>query len=116
MTAQHSESPSPLMRVDEFDADEGHDEAPEPVDEQVAPQDGPALSARGFTPRKASGISPTMIRALKITAARIADRGDSRRMMLMSSSTGKTPMNIAGMIAKYLATSLATENVVNAPR
>ena len=57
-----------------------------------------------------------MIRALKMTAARIAERGDSRRMTLMSSSTGKTPMNIAGMMAKYLATSLATENVVSAPR
>ena len=37
-------------------------------------------------------------------------------MMLRSSSTGNTPMNIAGMMAKYLATSLAIENVVSAPR
>ncbi len=36
--------------------------------------------------------------------------------MLRRSSTGMTPENIAGMMAKYLATSLATENVVSAPR
>ena len=57
-----------------------------------------------------------MIRALKITAERIAERGVSRCMMLRRSRTGRTPENIAGMMAKYLATSLATENVVSAPR
>ena len=37
-------------------------------------------------------------------------------MMLSVSSRGNTPTNMAGMIAKYLATSLAMENVVSAPR
>ena len=36
--------------------------------------------------------------------------------MLRSSSTGKAPANIAGMIAKYFATSFAIENVVSEPR
>ena len=36
--------------------------------------------------------------------------------MLSAASTGKTPANIAGMMAKYLATSLAMEKVVSAPR
>ena len=36
--------------------------------------------------------------------------------MLSVSSCGNTPTNIAGMIAKYLATSLAIENVVSEPR
>ena len=31
-------------------------------------------------------------------------------------STGNAPANIAGMIAKYFATSFAIENVVSAPR
>ena len=59
-----------------------------------------------------------MISALKMTAERIAERGDCEVHDVESSSTsaGKTPTNIAGMIAKYLATSLAIENVVSEPR
>ena len=37
-------------------------------------------------------------------------------MMFSAPSTGKTPANMAGMIAKYFATSLAIEKVVSAPR
>ena len=37
-------------------------------------------------------------------------------MTLRTSSCGKATTNIAGRIAKYFATSLATENVVSAPR
>ncbi len=37
-------------------------------------------------------------------------------MRLSRSSAGITAANIAGMMAKYLATSLAIEKVVNAPR
>ncbi len=37
-------------------------------------------------------------------------------MMLSAFSTGKVPANIAGMMAKYFATSLAIENVVSEPR
>ena len=56
-----------------------------------------------------------MIRALKMTADRIAECGLSSFMMLSVSSAGNTPANIAGMMAKYLATSLAIENVVSEP-
>ena len=56
-----------------------------------------------------------MIRALKMTAERIAECGLDRCMMLSVSSAGKTPANMAGMMAKYLATSLAIENVVSEP-
>ena len=57
-----------------------------------------------------------MISALKITAERIADSGLASPMMLSLSSPAYTPANIAGMIAKYFATSLAMEKVVSAPR
>src|SRR6266567_673294 len=61
-------------------------------------------------------MSPTMIRALKMTAERMADCGVFRCMMFSAASTGKVAANMAGMIAKYLATSLAIEKVVSAPR
>ena len=54
-----------------------------------------------------------MISALKMTAERIADSGVDSRMTLSVSRPAKTPANIAGMIAKYFATSLAIENVVS---
>ncbi len=57
-----------------------------------------------------------MMIALKIRADKIAVVGESSRMMLSTSICGIATMNIAGMIAKYFATSLAIENVVNAPR
>ena len=57
-----------------------------------------------------------MISALKTTADRIADSGVRRCMTFRTFSTGNAPANIAGMMAKYLATSLATEKVVSAPR
>ena len=54
--------------------------------------------------------------ALKMTALRIAECGLSRCMMFSVFNAGNTPMNIAGMIAKYFATSFAIENVVSDPR
>src|SRR5262245_64978626 len=57
-----------------------------------------------------------MISALKITAERIALCGVARCMMLSTFSAGYVVANAAGMIAKYLATSLAMLNVVSAPR
>src|SRR5437879_3573395 len=58
----------------------------------------------------------TITTALKMTAARIAECGEASRMTLSLSSTGNTPANIAGMMAKYFATSFAIENVVREPR
>ena len=83
--------------------------------------DGPAFGAAALTglygrPFNARGTSTTMMSALKITADRIADSGVRSRMMLSTSSTGNVAANIAGMMAKYFATSFAMENVVNAPR
>ena len=57
-----------------------------------------------------------MIRALKMTALRMALSGERSPMMLRGAMTGKTPTSRAGMMAKYLATSLAMLNVVSAPR
>src|ERR1035437_1058712 len=57
-----------------------------------------------------------MMMALKITAERMADCGVRRCMMFRAFSTGNVPANMAGIIAKYLATSLAIENVVSDPR
>src|ERR1044071_10370044 len=75
-----------------------------------------ALAGVYRTPRSDSGISATMTTALKITADRMADCGLCSRMMFSRSRPGNSATNIAGMIAKYLAMSLAIENVVNAPR
>jgi hypothetical protein len=52
--------------------------------------------------------------ALKMTAASMADFGLDRPMTLSAARPGKMPTNIAGMIAKYFATSLAIEKVVSA--
>src|SRR5512145_9748 len=57
-----------------------------------------------------------MISALKITADMIALSGVARRMMLSASSCGYVVANAAGIIAKYLLTSLARLKVVSAPR
>ena len=57
-----------------------------------------------------------MTSALKMTALRIALSGEARCMTLSGAIAGKTPTSIAGMIAKYFATSLAMLKVVSAPR
>jgi len=49
---------------------------------------------------------------LKITADRIAENGLARCMTLSAFSCGYVVTNAAGMMAKYLATSLAMLNVV----
>ena len=64
----------------------------------------------------ASGISTMMMSALKITADRMAEAGVVRPMMFSTFSCGYTVANAAGMMAKYLATSLAMLKVVSAPR
>src|SRR3981081_3377726 len=56
------------------------------------------------------------MRALKMTADRIADVGECNCIISIAFSHGKVPAKSAGMIAKYFATSLATEKVVGAPR
>ena len=63
-------------QVDDLDADEGGDEPAEAVDQQVAaPAPGWRRRRRYFTPRSASGTRAMMIRALKITAERMAADG-----------------------------------------
>ena len=59
-----------------------------------------------------------MINVLKMTADRIAERGVCRSITFRSFSTLRLakPANIAGMMAKYFATSLAIEKVVSEPR
>src|ERR1035438_1505853 len=57
-----------------------------------------------------------MTRALKMTALRMALRGETRCMTFRGAMAGNTPTSIAGMIAKYFATSLAMLKVVSAPR
>ena len=54
--------------------------------------------------------------ALKMTADRIADVGECNCITSMCLSQGNVPAKSAGTMAKYLATSLAIENVVKAPR
>ena len=54
--------------------------------------------------------------ALKITAESIAEVAECRFMTSNGFNQGSVPANRAGTMAKYLAKSLATEKVVNAPR
>jgi len=57
-----------------------------------------------------------MISALKITALRMALVGLCKRMMLSGAMAGNVAINMAGTMAKYLATSLAMLKVVSEPR
>ena len=61
-------------------------------------------------------MSAGIIKALKMSAERTALRAVASPITLSADKPGSATMNIAGMMAKYLATSLATENVVKAPR
>ena len=63
------------------------------------------------TPFKAKGIT----KALNTTADKIALSGLCNRIMFSACKPGMDAINNAGTIAKYLATSLAIENVVNVP-
>ena len=68
-----------------------------------------------FTPRMAMGISPGIISALKIKADKIALAGVARCMIFKICICGSTMVNMAGIMAKYLAMSLATLKVVREP-
>ena len=57
-----------------------------------------------------------MMSALKISADSTALFGLARRMTLSDAIDGSAAANIAGRMAKYLETSLASEKVVSAPR
>ena len=75
--------------VDQLDEDEGHDDPPDAVDEDVASEDrSRAWTGRNRTPRKARGISATITRALKMTAESTADCGLCRCMTLSVLSCG----------------------------
>ena len=75
--------------VDDLDADERHDDAAEPVDQQVAPQQRRGADRRDRRrPCSASGISAMMISALKMTADRIALCGVASPMTLSACSCG----------------------------
>ena len=67
------------------------------------------------TPFKAKGISIGITKALKITADKMALSGLCNRRMFSACKLGMDAINNAGTMAKYLATSLAIENVVNVP-
>ncbi len=62
--------------VDDLYADEGNDDAAEPVDQQVAPQQRPGADRPIGDPFSASGMSAMMISALKTTEANIGDSGE----------------------------------------
>ena len=94
----------------------GADDAADTVYEQDFQRSNAAAAPKGpsiIYPRRASGTSAMMMSALKMSAERMADCGVWSRMTFSTCNTGKAPANMAGMIAKYLATSLATENVVS---
>ncbi len=92
-----------------LDPDERRDDPAEPVDRAGCA--GAARSrapARKPTPRSASGMSATMISALKMTADRIALCGVAEAHDVeRARAPGRRRANSAGTIAKYFATSLA---------
>ena len=65
-----------------------------------------------FTPFMAMCIRLGMMIALKISADRVALYGVDSFMILSMFICGITSWNMAGMMAKYFATSLAMEKVV----
>src|SRR6185437_16270139 len=71
-----------------------------------------APTGRYTTPLSAMGINSGIMSALKITADKMADDAECRCMMSMALSHGSVEANKAGTMAKYLARSLAMENVV----
>src|SRR5579885_2681921 len=104
------------QKIDEFYSDERRHDPTETIQEQVPPQEGGCAYGPILHASKRQGISAIMISALKMTADRIADCGVARPITLSTFSWGNAPANMAGIIAKYFATSFATENVVSAPR
>ena len=70
-----------------------------------------APSGRYDIPFNAMGMSAGIMSALKITAERIADVGECKCMISITLNHGRVPAKSAGMIAKYLATSLAIEEL-----
>src|ERR1044072_5886517 len=89
---------------------------PSPYSSKFRRNSDDADIARYLTPRRASGMSAMITSALKMTADSIADSGVLSPIIFNAFKTGKVATNIAGMMAKYLATSLAIEKVVKAPR
>ena len=63
-----------------------------------------------------SGIRQGMMMALKMSAERMALYGLDRCMIFSTCICGMAIMNMAGIIAKYFAISLAMEKVVRLPR
>src|SRR2546421_10407163 len=75
-----------------------------------------APRGRNLTPFRASGMRATMMRALKITADRMAECGLARRMTLRVRRGGKTSWNMAGVVGEYFATAVAGEKGGSGPR
>src|SRR5512139_1396554 len=67
---------------------------------------------RNLTPLKDRGMSRGITIALNITADKTALSGVAKCITFNIFSCGYVTANIAGIIAKYLATSLAILNVV----
>jgi len=74
-----------------------------------------APSGLYFTPRKARGIRRGIIIALNMTADNMADSGVASLITFSAWNPGIAIINIAGIMAKYFATSFAIENVVMLP-
>ena len=102
--------------IDELDEDERDDDPAHSVDPDIPPQDGRRAGGPELHPTERQRDERHNERALKMTAESTALWGLCNFMMLRGSSCGYVARNKAGMMAKYLATSLAMENVVSEPR
>ena len=108
-------SPDAHQHIDQLDACKGGHQATQAINNQVAPQKRGSAHGRNFTPRKASGIKQNDDNSIKNDGGQDGAVRRSRSMMFKGAISGKRPINMAGMIAKYLATSLAILKVVSAP-
>ena len=102
--------------VDDFDADERNDDAAQAVDEQVALQNGQRADRLELHAAQRQRNQRDDDERVENDALKIALFGLCRRMMLSGAMAGKVAISIAGMMAKYFATSLAMLNVVSEPR
>ena len=100
--------------VDQLDADKRDEDAADAVDEEIAAEHGRGADRPvGDAPQRQRDEGDDDER---VEDDRAQDRAQRRArcMTLSGAMDGKTPTSIAGMIAKYLATSLAMLKVVRA--
>ncbi len=103
--------------VDGFDTHhERNDNSAQAIDKQVALQNGQRADRLELHAAQGERNQRDDDQRVEDDGAEMALLGLCKRMIFSGAMAGKVTINMAGMIAKYLATSLAMLNVVNEPR